>query len=138
MSRYSICVLLACLCSDASSFELVGSWLSDKEMSSLALDAREDIPQESKSYLRNQFGFLLAEYSKDSVHWYFSDEDNIASNRPRRYSVETVEPDKVILSVASGDGGTIEELVLHIEGDCYYVISESKWKHREYFCRVES
>ena len=121
-----------------NSSELQGVWKSDSEMTLASMRSVEGISCKAKELFEGDFfGHLIAEYTDNQSRFYFDrDEDNSEGMKdfsPYKLLEET--PEKFVIEYYDDLTGGKVTKELWREGSCYW-LPVSKWKFREYFCRI--
>ncbi len=130
---------LAALSNNCLSNELVGKWKSDAEKTLSTMRDNEEVTEQARvTFEDDLFGKLVAEYTLSGVRFYYEDDsENVEGMKVfRPYSILRQSNSEIVIRYLDQLTDEFIERVLHLENNCYYVLV-SKWKFREYFCRMD-
>lgn len=119
-------LLVGCTVQESNQNPLVGSWLSNKEMSIESIDS-SGLPEQKKQFYANLVGKLRLDFSSDVVITSWID----GSVADQTYSYTSVDEGYRVVVNSNG-----QIYVYTMEGNCMWVLLDVAGG-REYFCRVE-
>lgn len=134
--RYIFYLSALLFCIDASAYEvsdLMGTWKSNEKKTLNSMESVSEIPEKTREFFQNDFfGKLVVVVKKGESAVYFFD-DKPETLEFMKHRIDKVS-DSVFKVKYENENGLGSEI--HLEGQCYTVVV-SKWKFKEYFCRVE-
>ncbi|MFS1525436.1 hypothetical protein ACL7TT_15205 [Microbulbifer sp. 2304DJ12-6] len=114
----------------------LGTWRSNEEKTLASMDGVKGIPEKAQVFLRDElFGHLVHVIRVDSFATYFIDEKpDVLTFLPHKVDVLSGNSIRVTYYDELTDSDVTQ--VLKFEDNCYS-LPVTKWKFREYFCRVD-
>ena len=126
-------------CSGVKKNTLVGIWKSNEEMTLKSMRETPGISEKARALFQHEFfGKLINEYGTKTAKTYFENpSDNYEGiDKPSPYKIIEETNEYYIISSYNNFLKKHESITLYKAENCYYVLV-SKWKFREYFCRIE-
>ena len=138
-TNFIFILLLLASCSGVKPNTLIGTWQSNEKMTLQSMHEIPEVSEKAKVLFEHDFfGKLINEYGpKNSKSYYKNSSENYEGiDKPSPYKIIEETNEYYIISNYNNALNKYETLTLFKEGSCYYVLV-TKWKFREYFCRIE-
>jgi hypothetical protein len=126
-------------CSQIPHKDLLGYWKSNELKTLTSMRSTPGVPEKSKEVWGNNiFGKLVVEYKENTYRSKFElEEDNIEEfYQYYPYKVLEKGTNYYLLESQHQLFDETETKTIYMDGNCYYVLV-SKWKFREYFCKIK-
>ncbi len=130
---FIISLLVGCSMNPTKS--LIGKWKSNEQKTLASVEATKGVSEKAKLlFNKDFFGKLIVEYKKDTYRaWY---ENKEATEGPEPYKLlEATDKYYIVEAIDLLSGKKVPKQMFW-DNECYYLLV-SKWKFREYFCKVE-